>query len=99
MDPATANDYILTDPATLTIPAGQRAGAGLLTITAVDNALDDGDRTVRLSATADNMEGEGVSADRASATITIIDDDVTIPDDDVESSPGKAAGADATPTP
>ena len=69
--PALAADYTLSGT-TLSIAAGSLSSTGMVTITAVDNAVDAADKTVTASATATG--GHGVTAP-ASQTLTIEDDD------------------------
>ena len=57
VSPAVAGDYALSSNRELTIPAGETASAGTVTITAVDNAADAPDKTVTVSATATNAQG------------------------------------------
>ena len=56
----------------LTIPAGETASDGSVTLTAVDNATDAPATEVTLAATAANDLG---ATDPAGATLTITDDD------------------------
>ncbi len=69
-----AADYTLAGT-TLTIPAGQSASTGTVTVTAVDNAVDAVNKAVTVSATVSG--GNGVAAP-ADVTLTITDDDPTI---------------------
>ena len=70
--PAAASDFMLSSPATLTIAAGSTASAGLAFIAAADNAKDEPDKSVTVSATASGTSGVANPAD---ATLTIADDD------------------------
>ena len=69
---AVAGDFALSSATTLTIAAGATTSAGLMTVTAQDNAADEPDIEVRVSATA--AGGNGVAAPPA-ATLTIRDDE------------------------
>ena len=71
--PAKTGDYRLRGT-TLTIPAGERASTGRVTITAVDNDVDAPDKTVTVSGTARNAQG--VTGPEP-VTLTIEDDDET----------------------
>ncbi len=64
--------YKLGANAELTIPAGQTASVGSVTLTAVDNNVHAYDRTVRVSATATNTQGINNPRD---AALTITNDD------------------------
>ena len=92
VSPALAGDYALSANTTLTIPADSLASNGVVTITAVDNAVDALDKTVTVLATATN--GQGIAAPD-SATLTITDDDapsLSIADASVtEGDPGTSA--------
>ncbi len=55
VSPAVAGDFTQSG-STLTIPAGETASAGAVTITAVDNDSVTGDRQVTVSATATNTD-------------------------------------------
>ena len=77
--PAKASDFVLGDNKTLTIPAGRLRGAGVVTITAVDNLMDAPDKTIAVEGVATNAVGVlGPSAlallirddDKASVRIT-----------------------------
>ena len=57
----------------LTIAAGDTTSTGTRTVTAVPNDVDAPDRQVRVSATAQNMQG--LAGDPAALTLTIEDDD------------------------
>ena len=69
---AVAGDFALSSATTLTIAAGATTSADLVTVTAQDNAADEPDIEVRVSATA--AGGNGVAAPPA-ATLTIRDDE------------------------
>ncbi len=95
--PADAAYYTLTGAATQTITAGQLTSSATLTITAVDDQTVSGNRQIQLSATAVNTAPEGVSTDNASATLTIIEDDMPPtpePDADYYGSDPAIAGDD-----
>ena len=76
--PATATVEVSADPAgavtlgatTLTIPAGDTASSGAITVTAVNDGLDTGDTTVTLSATVPS----GIAAP-AAVGLAIAEDD------------------------
>ena len=89
---AAAADFTLSTATTLTIAAGSTTSAGLVTVTANDNALASGMKSVTVSATA--VGGRGVAAPSA-ATLTIRDDEYGL---DVGSVSGQAteAGGQAT---
>ncbi len=70
--PATASDYVLSDPLTLTIAAGELTSTGLATITAVDNEVDAPDKTVQVQGVATNSLG---TKSPAGLELTITDDD------------------------
>ncbi len=70
--PATASDYVLSDPLTLTIAAGELTSTGLATITAVDNVVDAPDKTVQVQGVATNSLG---TKSPAGLELTITDDD------------------------
>ena len=69
---AVAGDFALSSATTLTIAAGATVSAGAVTVTANDNAADEPDVQVRVSATA--AGGNGAAAPLA-ATLTIRDDE------------------------
>ena len=69
---AVAGDFALSSAATLTIAAGATVSTGAVTVTANDNAADEPDVEVRVTATA--AGGNGVAAPPA-ATLTIRDDE------------------------
>ena len=69
---AAAGDFELSSNKTLTIAAGATESTGTVTVTAVDNALDEPDKTVTVSGTATNTRG-ATSPD--AVTLTIADDD------------------------
>ena len=70
--PALSNDFMLSGNRILTIPAGQLDSTGTVTITADNNDADTPNKTVTVSAAADNIEGV---AGPAALTLTIVDDD------------------------
>ena len=72
--PATANDYRLSANTTLTIPAGQRSSAGIVTITAVDNDDVAADKRLSITGTASNTNHAG-GLTVTGAALTIADDD------------------------
>ena len=96
--PAVAGDYTLSTNLVLTIPAGATDSAGVVTITAVDNDMDAPDRTVTVSATAENTQGV---TDPQSVTLAITDDDNVAPTgaptiDDTTPVVGETLTADAS---
>ena len=70
--PAVAGDFALSAAKTLTIAAGATASAGVVTVAAVDNAVEAPDKEVTVSGTAAGGHG---AANPANATLTIEDDD------------------------
>ena len=88
VDPAVSGDYILSGNLELTIPAGETDSEGLVTITAVDNAVDAPDKEVTVSGTATNTQGVTPLSDKAltleddedSPTVTLVLDDDAIPE-------------------
>ncbi len=70
---ATPADYELSANSTLTIAAEQTESTGLVTITAIDNAVDTVDKTVRVQGRATN---EQPVTNPAEETLTITDDDM-----------------------
>ena len=74
VSPAVSGDYRLGANRELTIPAGQTASSGTVTIAAVDNTTDAPDKTVTVSATAANSQGV---TGPDSLALTIRDDDDT----------------------
>ncbi len=72
VDPAVGGDYTLSTNTTLTIAAGQTTSTGAVTITAVNNTVYEGDKTVTVSATATNDQGVTAPQDVA---LTITEDD------------------------
>ena len=77
--PAVAGDFTLSAAATLTIAAGETTSTGVVTVTAVNNAVDALDKTVTVSGTAVNaqatMDGEVVDVEDAMPPLTIVNDD------------------------
>ena len=72
VSPAVAGDYTLSSNLELTIPAGATDSMGEVTITAMDNSVYEGDKTVTVSATATNTLGITAPQD---VTLTITDDE------------------------
>ena len=70
--PATSVDYSISANKVLTIAAGQTASTGMVTITAVNNALDTPNKTVQVKGGASNPLG---ITDPSDVTLTIVDDD------------------------
>ena len=73
VSPAVSGDFTITSNKTLTVLAGSTSSTGTVTITGVDNSVDEPDKTVTVAAT---VRGHGVSAP-SSQTLTILDDDAT----------------------
>ncbi len=71
--PAVAGDYTLSSNRVLTIAAGATTSTGTVTITAVNNNVHEGDKTVTVSGTATNSQG--ITAPQ-SVTLTITDDEL-----------------------
>ena len=69
---AVAGDFALSSANTLTIAAGDTTSTGTVTIAAMNNALDEPDKSVTVSGSASNSDGVKQPADR---TLTITDDD------------------------
>ena len=65
---ASAGDFAAVADFTLTIAAGQTSGTASFTLTPVDDAIDEGDETVRVAGAAQGLEV-------TPATVTIEDDD------------------------
>ena len=74
VSPAVSGDFTITSNKTLTIPAGSAGSTGTVTITGIDNSLDEPDKSVTLTATVSG--GRGVSAP-SSRMLTITDDEGT----------------------
>ena len=72
--PAVTGDFTLSRNAVLTIAAGETRSTGEVSIAAVDNDVDAPDKSVRVSATAENAQGAHAPA---AVTLTITDDDET----------------------
>ncbi len=72
--PAAEGDFTITSNNTLTIAAGSTVSAGTVTITAIDNGVDEPDKYVTVSAT---MGGSRGVTPPSSQTLTITDDEVT----------------------
>ena len=89
--PAVASDYTLSTNRVLTVAAGATGSTGVVTITAVDNAVDAPDKTVRVSATATNSHR--ITAPRV-VLLTIMDDDGSgLSIDDASVAEGDSGGA------
>ena len=89
--PAVASDYTLSSNRVLTIAAGATGSTGVVTITAVDNAVDAPDKTVTVSATATNSHR--IMAPRV-VLLTIMDDDGSgLSIDDVSLAEGDSGSA------
>ena len=72
VDPAVSNDFMLSTNKTLTIPEGQTDSTGTVTVRAMNNTVDSPNKTVTVSATADNMQEVRPPA---AVTLAIVDDD------------------------
>lgn len=72
--PATSSDYTLSATRTLTIPAYEEQSKGTVTIGTFADLIDDGDKTLTVSATVSNTSTLGVTAPD-SETLTVRDDD------------------------
>ena len=72
VSPAVAGDYTLSTNRELTIPAGETDSTGVVTMTAVNNSVYEGDKTVTVSATATNTQG--ITAPQ-NVTLTIEEDE------------------------
>ena len=70
--PSVAGDFTLSTNKTLTIAEGETSSTGEVTVRAVDNNVDALDKTVTVSATAENINGV---TQPSAVTLTIIDDD------------------------
>ncbi len=71
-DPATPRDFEISPNKTLRIPAGDLTSSGIVTITAKDNNLPSGNKTITVSGQVANILGLLPPPD---ATLTILDDD------------------------
>ena len=69
---AVSSDFKLSSAKTLAIAAGSTTSTGTVTIGAVDNALDEPNKSVTVSGSASNSDGVKQPADQ---TLTITDDD------------------------
>ena len=72
VSPAVAGDYTLSGNLDLTIAAGETDSTGVVTMTAVNNNVHEGDKTVTVSGTATNSQG--ITAPQ-SVSLTITDDE------------------------
>ena len=72
--PADANDFALSPNRELTIAAGKTESAGMVTLTAVDNTVDNPNRQVTVTATVTGPSGLEAPA---AETLTITDDEPT----------------------
>ena len=72
VEPAVANDYTLSPNLTLTIPADSLTSTGVVTITAVNNTVYEGDKQVTVSGAATNTHGV---TDPDDVTLTVTEDD------------------------
>ena len=74
MSPAVSGDFTLSSNGTLGITAGQTSSTGVVTVGAVDNNVDAPDKTVAVTATAENTNGV---TQPSPVLLTITDDDST----------------------
>ena len=74
MSPAVSGDFTLSSNGTLGITAGQTSSTGVVTVGAVDNNVDAPDKTVAVTATAENTHGV---TQPSPVLLTITDDDST----------------------
>ena len=74
MSPAVSGDFTLSSNGTLGITAGQTSSTGVVTVGAVDNNVDALDKTVAVTATAENTNGV---TQPSPVLLTITDDDST----------------------
>ena len=72
--PSVAGDFTLSTNKTLTIAEGETSSTGEVTVRAVDNNVDALDKTVTVSAAAENINGV---TQPSAVKLTIIDDDAT----------------------
>ena len=86
---AVATDFTLSTATTLTIAPGVTTSAGLVTVTAVDNAVSAADKTVTVSATATG--GRGVAAPPGVA-LTLRDDELGLTEGAVSGLATEAGG-------
>ena len=93
--PAAADDFTLSENATLTIAAGTTASTGTVTVTANDNQTDAPNKSVTVSGAASNSQG--VAGDPADRTLTISDNDPS-PTVTLSLSPGSIAENGGTST-
>ena len=75
---AVAGDFTLSNNKVLIIAAGETTSTGAVTIAAVDNAVRAADKTVTVSATAQNSDGITAPPD---VTLTIAEDDAIVTDE------------------
>ena len=89
--PAVMADYMLSSSRRLTVPAGETTSTGEVTITAEDNDADAPDKTVTVSATAQNPQGV---TDPRDVPLTIEDDEAPagLSIDDVSVAEGDSGG-------
>ena len=78
VSPTVAGDFTMTGT-TLTIAAGQTSSTGSVTITAVDNDVETEDRTIAVSATAQNSRS--LTGSVADVILTIIEDESYFPEE------------------
>ncbi len=93
VSPAVAGDFTLSATTTLTLAAGATASTGVVTVTAVDNAVASGRKRVTVSATA---AGGRMVAAPSSATLIIRDDEFGLDESAVSGGPVTEGGGTAT---
>ena len=81
VSPATASDFTLSSADTLIIAASETTSTGTVTITAADNDARADEKTVTVSATANNTQG---ITDPSDVTLTITDDETPSANLDVD---------------
>ena len=72
--PARAADFTLSDNTTLTIAAGDTSSTGTVTVTAVDNDVDDFNNKKRVTVSGSATGGPDIAAP-SDKTLTIVDDE------------------------
>ena len=72
--PALAADFTLSDTTTLTIDAGDTSSTGTVTVTAVNNDVDDSNNKKRVTVSGSATGGPDIAAP-SDKTLTIVDDE------------------------
>ena len=70
VSPAVGGDFSITSNNTLTIAAGSTVSAGVVTITAIDNSVDEPDKSVSVSASASGGSRDVTAPSSRALTIT-----------------------------